>query len=219
LRVLVVQKDNDAGETLSRGLRQNGFIVDQAGTGKQALKTFHCADFVLLDLDLPDLDGLQVCREVRAVSDTPIIAVTARSADLDRVLGLQAGLDDYVTEPYQFRELVARIEAVMRRTYRQSHVGRDVSCGKLRIDSARREVHLGDRLVNLTAKEFDLLSLFTGQPETVFSRKEIMSRVWHAELTNYSRTIDTHIYSLRRKLESSSWIVTVRGFGFRLGRD
>ena len=174
MRVLVVQKDNDAGETLSRGLRQNGFVVDQAGTGRQALKTFHCVDFVLLDLDLPDLDGLQVCREVRAVSDTPIIAVTARSADLDRILGLQAGLDDYVTEPYQFRELVARIEAVMRRTNRQSHVGRDVSCGKLRIDSARREVHLGDRLVNLTAKEFDLLSLFTSQPETVFSRKEIM---------------------------------------------
>ncbi len=218
MRVLVVQKDNDAGETLSRGLRQNGYIVDQAGTGKQALKTFHCVDFVLLDLDLPDLDGLQVCREVRAVSDTPIIAVTARSADLDRILGLQAGLDDYVTEPYQFRELVARIEAVMRRTYRQSHVERDVSCGKLRIDSARREVHLGDRLINLTAKEFDLLSLFTCQPETVFSRKEIMSRVWHAELTHYSRTIDTHVYSLRRKLESSGWIVTVRGFGFRLGR-
>jgi DNA-binding response OmpR family regulator len=94
LRVLVVQKDNDAGETLSRGLRQNGYTVDQADTGKQALKTFHCADFVLLDLDLPDLDGIQVCREVRAVSDTPIIAVTARSADLDRILGLQAGLDD-----------------------------------------------------------------------------------------------------------------------------
>ncbi len=218
MRVLVVQKDNDAGEILSRGLRQNGYTVDQADTGKQALKTFHCADFVLLDLDLPDLDGIQVCREVRAVSDTPIIAVTARSADLDRILGLQAGLDDYVTAPYQFRELVARIEAVMRRTYRQSHVGRDVSCGNLRVDSGRREVYLGDRLVILTAKEFDLLSLFTGQPETVFSRKEIMSRVWHAELTNYSRTIDTHIYSLRRKLESSSWIVTVRGFGFRLGR-
>jgi DNA-binding response OmpR family regulator len=218
VHVLVVQENNGAVETLTRGLRRNGYTVDHAGTGKQALRTYHCADLVLLDLDLPDLDGLQVCRDVRAVSDTPIIAVTNRSADLDRILGLQAGLDDYVTRPYEFRELVARIEAVMRRTYRQSHTEQGVSCGQLHVDSARREVHLGDRLITLTPKEFDLLSLFTCQPETVFSRREIMSRVWHAELTNYSRTIDTHVYSLRRKLSSSNWIVTVRGFGFRLGR-
>lgn len=218
MRILVVREDDDAVETLTRNLLQNGYSVDHASTGRQALSAYHCADLVLLDLDLPDLDGLQVCREIRVVSDIPIIAATARSADLDRIIGLQVGLDDYVTAPYAFRELLARIEAVMRRTHRQqSTTERSVSFGPLNVDFARREVRLGDRLVNLTPKEFDLLSLFTSQPQTLFSRKEIMARVWQAELTNYSRTIDTHVYSLRRKLESSSWIATVRGFGFRFG--
>jgi DNA-binding response OmpR family regulator len=217
LRVLVVREDDDAVETLTRNLLQNGYSVDHASTGRQALRDYHCADLVLLDLDLPDLDGLQVCREIRVVSDIPIIAATARSADLDRIIGLQVGLDDYVTAPYEFRELLARIEAVLRRAHRQSSTVRSASFGPLQVDFARREVRLGDRLVNLTSKEFDLLSLFTSQPETLFSRKEIMARVWQAELTNYSRTIDTHIYSLRKKLESSGWIVTVRGFGFRFG--
>src|SRR6266567_8624503 len=110
MRVMVVQEDDHAAETLTRGLRRHGYVVDCGGTGTQALRMHHRADLLLLDLDLPDLDGLQVCRDVRTVSDIPIIAVTDRSAELDRILGLQAGLDDYVTKPFVFGELIARIE-------------------------------------------------------------------------------------------------------------
>jgi DNA-binding response OmpR family regulator len=200
-------------------LRRHGYHAESVDTGTGALRTYHRADLVLIDLELPDLDGLEVCRAIRALCDIPIIAVTARGAELDRVLGLQAGLDDYVVKPYGFRELIARIEAVMRRARPRQPVVHTISRGPLRIDFRTREVRLNDELINVTRKEFDLLYLLACQPEAVVSRKQIMSKVWNVEWTRYSRTIDTHVNSLRKKLGASSWIITVRGVGFRFGHE
>jgi DNA-binding response OmpR family regulator len=199
-------------------LRRHGYIADSVDTGTHALKTYQRADLVLLDLELPDIDGLEVCRAIRAACDIPIIAVTARSTELDRVLGLQAGSDDYLVKPYGFRELMARVDAVMRRVRPRRHTVRTVSHGPLRIDCGVREVSLDGRLVDVTRKEFDFLYLLASQPETVFTRKQIMARVWDTEWTRFSRTIDTHVSSIRKKLGASTWIITVRGVGFRLGR-
>jgi DNA-binding response OmpR family regulator len=214
----VVQEDTAAAEFLAHGLRRHGYDADSVDTGAHALETYHRADLVLLDLELPDLDGLEVCRGIRAVCDTPIIAVTARGTELDRILGLQAGSDDYLVKPYGFRELMARIEAVMRRARPEPQAVRTISHGSLHLNSGTREVRLDGELINVTRKEFDLLHLLASQPETVFSRKQIMLRVWDTDWSKFSRTIDTHVSSLRNKLGASTWIITVRGVGFRLGR-
>lgn len=218
MRVLVVEVDTVAAESLTYGLRRQGFDAHSVDTGTHALNNHHRADLVLLDLDLPDLDGLEVCRGIRETSDTPIITLTARGSELDRVLGLQAGSDDYLVKPYGFRELLARIEAVMRRARPQPPPAQEVVAhGSLRIESGTRQVCLDGRPVSVTRKEFDLLHLLASQPDTVISRKQIMSEVWGTELTKFSRTIDTHVSSLRNKLGASTWITTVRGVGFRLG--
>lgn len=217
VRVLVVEVDSTAAETLTYGLRRHGYDADSVDTGMRALEMYHYADLILLDLELPDLDGLEVCRTIRTACDTPVIAVTARGTELDRVLGLQAGFDDYLVKPYGFRELMARVEAVMRRVRPRLRPVRTLSHGPLCIDSGIREVSLDGRPINVTRKEFDFLHLLASQPETVFTRKQIMARVWGTEWTRFSRTIDTHVSSLRKKLGASTWIVTVRGIGFRLG--
>ncbi|MGH3625714.1 MAG: response regulator transcription factor [Sciscionella sp.] len=218
LQVLVVTSDTALVESLTRGLRRHGYDADGVDTGTDALKCYHRADLVLLDLELPDLDGLEVCRGIRTVCDIPIITVTARGTELDRVLGLQAGADDYVVQPYGFRELIARIEAVMRRARPQPAASK-ILCGPLHIDFAVREVHLHDQPINLTRKEFDLLQLLASQPHSVVSRQHIMSIVWDDDWMSSSRTIDTHVNSLRKKLGASAWIITVRGVGFRFGSD
>lgn len=218
MRVLVVEEDAAAAESLARGLRRYGYDPESVDTGTRALKAYHRADLVLLDLELPDLDGLEVCRVIRAACDTPIIAVSARDSELDMVLGLQAGSDDCLIKPYGFRELMARIESVMRRARPQPRALPTISHGALHIDPGTREVSLHGRVINVTRKEFDFLHLLASQPETVFTRKQIMTRVWDAEWTRFSRTIDTHVGSLRNKLGASTWIITVRGVGFRLGR-
>jgi DNA-binding response OmpR family regulator len=218
LRVLLVEPDVDTAEDLALALRRHNHDVDSVRTGGEALQAFHRADLVLLDLELPDIDGLEVCRAVRAARDIPIIAVTTRGSELDRVLGLQAGADDYVVKPYWFRELMARIAAVMRRTTRRVCAAEVIERGPLQLDPGRREVLLDGRAVFLTRKEFDLLHLLASRPGVVFSRREVAQRVWEGNCTESSRTIDTHVSSVRTKLGDSSWIVTVRGVGFRFGR-
>jgi DNA-binding response OmpR family regulator len=217
LRVLVVENDAVTAETLMHSLRRHGYDADRVETGTEALRSYHHADLVLLDLDLPDLDGLEVCRGIRAASDTPIIAVSDRGTELDRVLGLKAGSDDCLDKPFGFHELMARIEAVMRRARPAPAAPRTISRGPLRIDSGTRQVSLDDRLIAMTRKEFDLLHLLASRPETVVPRRQIMSQVWHDDWTQTGRTIDTHVNSLRNKLGDSAWIITVRGVGFRLG--
>lgn len=217
MRVLVVENDAGQAELLTKDLRRHGYDVEVTVSGKDALKRHSDVDVVLLDLDLSDVDGLSVCRGIRAVSDTPIIAVTASNAELDRVLGLQSGSDDVVVKPCGLRELVARIEAVMRRARPRAAAMEVIARGKLRINPVSREVVVDQRPVSVTRKEFDLLYLLASKPEAVVSRKQIMSAVWENEWTQSSRTVDTHVSSLRGKLGSGEWIVTVRGVGFRLG--
>lgn len=217
LRVLVIESDIRAAESLTQGLRRHGYETETVGTGSKALQAYRGADLVLLDLELPDLDGLEVCRAIRLASDIPLIAVTARASELDRVLGLQAGADDYVVKPYGFRELMARIEAVMRRVRPEAPAAQVITSGPLTIDAGTREIRLDGRPVEVTRKEFDLLHLLASRPEKVVSRKQLMTQVWDDSWSRPGRTIDTHVSSLRGKLGSASWIITVRGVGFRFG--
>nr|AEM44211.1 two-component system response regulator [uncultured bacterium] len=218
LSVLVVESEARAAECLVQKLRRNGYQAVSVATGAKALQVHRSADLVLLDLDLPDLDGLEVCRAVRAISDTPVIAITARDSELDRVLGLQAGADDYMVKPYGFRELMARMEAVMRRVRPQQRALQQIIVhGPLHIDASTREIRLHQVPVDVTRKEFDLLYLLASQPGNIVSRKQLMTQVWDDPGSRPGRTIDTHVSSLRNKLGSSNWIITVRGVGFRLG--
>ncbi|MFP8887882.1 MULTISPECIES: response regulator transcription factor [Streptomyces] len=217
LRVLVVESEPRAAQSLVQGLRRHGYLADSVATGAKALHAHHSADLVLLDLDLPDLDGLEVCRSIRSSCETPVIAITARDTELDRVLGLQAGADDYMSKPYGFRELLARIQAIMRRVRPREPQERIIVRGPLRIDLDNWEVRLDGKPVELTRKEFGLLRMLASRPNSVVSRRQLMAQVWDDSWSRPGRTIDTHVSSLRNKLGSSSWIITVRGVGFRLG--
>lgn len=217
VEVLVVQADDSARESLIGGLNRHGYGVCGVATGREALKTYEQAGLVLLDLELPDLDGIEVCRTIRAGDDTPVITLTGGGTELDRVLSLQAGADDCMAKPFGFRELLARIQAVQRRTRRDSPAARAIAHGHLQICPRSRQVRVGARAVELTRKEFDLLHLLASPPGQVFSRREIMAMIWDDTWAASSRTVDTHVSTLRSKLGSGKWIITVRGVGYRLG--
>lgn len=216
LRVLVVDPDEQAAGELADRLTRQGYQVCLVDNGRTALAAWEHTDLVLLDLALRDLDGLEVCAEIRARSTTPLITFTSGGSDLDRVLSLQAGADDCLAKPYSYRELLARISAVMRRVSGPSGTQAIVH-GALRIDPLARQVSVGDRAVNVTRKEFDLLYLLASLSQTVVSRRDLMARVWADEWAVSSRTVDTHVSTLRAKLGEGDWIVTVRGVGYRLG--
>ncbi|MFD3544806.1 winged helix-turn-helix domain-containing protein [Streptomyces sp. NPDC058655] len=218
VRVLVVEDDAAAAEARVRDLRRQGYSASSVDTGAEALRTHQHSDLVLLDLDLPDIDGLEVCRLIREAGDKPIISVTARDTELDRVLALQAGADDCVVTSCGLREMTARIEAVLRRSQPQPEPVRTISLDPLHIDVGAREARLRGEPVNLTAKEFELLHILAANPQNVISRRELMARVWDTSWADSSRTIDTHVSSLRAKLGASRWIITVRGVGYRMGR-
>lgn len=214
-RILVVDGDAGPAESLVTQLRRHGHEALGAKRGSVALQTYEDADLVLLALELPDLDGLEVCRAIRSVSRVPVIIVTERRSELDCVLALQAGADDFVTKPYGLRELMARIEAVMRRARWQPEAAREIRHGRLHIDVNSRAVTVDGVEVPLTRKEFDLLLLLASHPDTVVPRKQLLQQVWGDSWSR--RTVDTHVSSLRGKLGGSGWIVTVRGVGFKLG--
>jgi DNA-binding response OmpR family regulator len=211
---LVVEDDLSIADPLIRGLERNGFSVSHAATGQSALDA-EGADLVLLDLGLPDIDGTEVCRRIRARSDVPIIVVSARSEELDRVMLLELGADDYIVKPFGLRELVARIRAVARRLG-----GRDapevVEVGPLSIDVRTRRVTVDGAAIELTPKEFDLLLFLAAEPGTVFTRQRILESVWDPHWYGPTKTLDVHVASLRRKLGDPDWITTARGVGFRL---
>ncbi|MEV7419426.1 response regulator transcription factor [Streptomyces sp. NPDC089919] len=218
IRVLVVEDDADEAEARVRDLRRQGYAASSVDTGAKALRTHQHSDLVLLDLDLPDIDGLEVCKSIREAGDKPIISVTARDTEMDRVLALKAGADDCVVTSCGSREMAARIEAVLRRALPRPEPARTISLEPLRIDLLTREVRVRGQEVNLTAKEFELLHMLAANPAGVVSRKELMARVWDTSWADSSRTIDTHVSSLRAKLGAATWIITVRGVGYRMGR-
>jgi two-component system response regulator RegX3 len=213
--VLIVEDEDSIADPLAEGLRREGFEVRRAATGEEALAVAS-PDLVLLDLRLPDMDGYSVCRELRARSDVPIIIVTAKGEEVDRVVGLELGADDYVVKPFGLRELVARIRAVSRRTGNKRNRNDELVVGDLKIDlGARRATLIGQEL-HLTRKEFDLLALLAREPGNVVDRERILRDVWDTTWYGSSKTIDVHVASLRRKLGDAGWIETVRGIGLRL---
>ncbi|MEU4803231.1 response regulator transcription factor [Actinosynnema sp. NPDC023587] len=217
MRILVVEDDDRVARGLLTALRHAGYEVHRAATAAAAL-TAPPADVVLLDLGLPDRDGLDVLRELRHRPGTAVITVTARGEEHDRVLGLRAGADDYVVKPFGTAELLARIEAVLRRT-RSARAAEDhgdrLTLGALTLDPATREAVVGGAPVSLTRKEFDLLALLVGRAGTVVSRDLIVDQVWQAHWEAPSRTLDTHIAALRGKVGHAVRIETVRGVGYR----
>lgn len=218
VRVLVVEGQSVKAAPLVGALRRQGYDAGSACAGAEALRMHPDVDMVLLDLELPDLDGLAVCRAIREAGDTSIIAITRQDDELERVLALQAGADDCVAGSCGLPEVIARIEAVVRRTHPRQPDSDVISLCKLRIDRALREVRLGGRVIDVTAKEFDLLYTLASNAGSVVSRKELMSKVWDSSWSESSRTIDTHVSSLRGKLGTSTWITTVRGVGYQIGR-
>ncbi|MDH4103585.1 MAG: response regulator transcription factor [Thermoleophilia bacterium] len=214
MQILVVEDEDEIADPLVEGLRREGFEVSRAATGREALDA-PLPDLVLLDLRLPDIDGIEVCRELRSRSDVPIIVVSARGEEVDRVVGLELGADDYVVKPFGFRELLARIRAVMRRT--RPEAGDDsLRVGTLEIDPRARRASLDGRELALTTKEFDLLSLLASDPGAVIGRQQILREVWNTDWLGPTKTVDVHVASLRRKLGDPHWIETVRGVGLRL---
>ena len=213
MRVLLVEDDEPIAESLTRGLSRYGFEVRWVRTGAEALAAEDFA-LALVDLGLPDVDGLDVCRELRARGDVPIIVISARSDEVDRVVGLEIGADDYVTKPFGVREVVARVRAVLRRV---QPVQREPEAhGRVRIDRRGRRVHLDGGEVELTPKEFDLLAFLAEEPGAVFTREQIMEAVWDENWFGPTKTLDVHVGVLRRKLGDAASLETVRGVGFRL---
>ncbi len=214
MRVLVVEDDDSIAVPLVKGLAREGFVVERVATGSAALAAAP-ADMVLLDLGLPDIDGYEVCRRLRAVSDVPIIVVTARGQEVDRVIGLELGADDYLVKPFGLRELVARIRAVARRSESRAAVPDVREVGGVELDIRTRRVSVEGDEVDLTRKEFDLLALLMEEPGAIRTRDEIMETVWDAHWYGPTKTLDVHIAALRRKLGDPTLIETVRGVGFR----
>jgi two-component system, OmpR family, response regulator RegX3 len=228
VRVLVVEDDGAIAGPLVVGLRQAGFDPVHVTTGADALAA-DPGGLVLLDLGLPDMDGLDVCRTLRGRSAVPIIITTARGEEVDTVVGLEVGADDYLVKPFGMREVVARMRAVLRRTgARGEDAGRGAAAsraadddgravvGDLVVDARSRRVHVGGTEVVLTPKEFDVLALLASDPGAVLRREEIIDRVWDHAWFGPTRTIDVHVAALRKKLGDPRWITTVRGVGFRL---
>jgi two-component system, OmpR family, response regulator RegX3 len=215
--LLVVEDDDTIGVPLVEGLELEGFTPTRVRTGADAVTAAETAEFVLLDLGLPDLDGGEVCRRIRARTEVPIIVVTAREDEVDRVRLLEIGADDYVVKPFGFRELVARIRAVQRRTGRLDRGAVSVQrLGPLEIDRSARRVHVDGVEVDLTPREFDLLTYLAETPGQARSREDIIANVWDEHWWGPTKTLDVHIASLRRKLAGLDLITTLRNVGYRL---
>ena len=219
--ILLVEDDPSVAASVIDGLSNSGLNITHVETGKDAIAHVNRAnpDLILLDLGLPDMDGQDVCRTIRQDHTTPIIILSARSEEVDRVLALEFGADDYLVKPFGMRELVARIKAVARRT---SGNASDTSTnqqllGPIRIDRRSQRVFVNEVEVHLTPKEFDLLAYLAADPGAVYRRSDIMNEVWDTNWYGTTKTVDAHVAALRKKLGNQDWIEAVRGVGFRLG--
>ncbi len=220
-RVLVVEDEESFSDALSYMLRKEGYEGDIAETGPAALETYdrHGADIVLLDLMLPGLSGTEVCRGLRARGAVPIIMLTAKDAEIDKVVGLELGADDYVTKPYSARELLARIKAVLRRGQDVEQVDDALEAGPVRMDVERHIVSVNGDAVSMPLKEFDLLEILLRNSGRVLTRGQLIDRVWGADYVGDTKTLDVHVKRLRAKLEPDParprHLMTVRGLGYK----
>jgi two-component system response regulator RegX3 len=221
-RVLVVEDEESFSDALSYMLRREGYEVEVAPTGPDALNLFDRsgADLVLLDLMLPGLSGTEVCRALRAKSNVPIIMVTARDTEVDKVVGLELGADDYVTKPFSSRELIARVRAVLRRgTEADELITATVEAGPVRMDVERHVVSVDGDQVSMPLKEFDLLELLLRNAGRVLTRGQLIDRVWGSDYVGDTKTLDVHVKRLRSKIEpdpaNPKHLVTVRGLGYK----
>ena len=222
-KVLIVEDEPAVRDALDYSLRGEGFDVDAAPDGEAGLRAAQGGDYdvVILDLMLPKMSGTEVCRRLRSESAVPIIMLTAKGAELDRVLGLEIGADDYVTKPFSMAELIGRIRAILRlRQLDRSGATRMLRVGDLELDPIRHEVRVGGEPKRLTPSEFKLLLLLAQDPERVFSRREIMQHLWDSTYVGDQRACDIHISNLRQKIEdypgNQARVVTVRGVGYKL---
>lgn len=223
-RILVVDDEPMVAEVVERYLQREGFAVTVAREGREALRlaTTDSHDLVVLDLMLPGIDGLEICRQLRRTSEVPIIMLTARGEETDRIVGLEVGADDYLVKPFSPRELVARIKAVLRRSSERSEgadKGSVLKFDGLRLDPKTRQVEVNGQTPSLTAKEFDLLYFLSSHPEQVFSREQLLNDVWDYTFAGDASTVTVHIRRLREKIEADAvhprFIKTVWGVGYK----
>jgi len=224
-RILVVEDEESFSEALAYLLGREGFDVGVADTGPKAIEEFdrNGADLVLLDLMLPGLSGTEVCRQLRTRSNVPIVMLTAKDAEVDKVVGLELGADDYVTKPYSSRELVARIRAILRRNGNESFSDNDghvLTAGPVRMDTDRHLVSVDNSPTNLPLKEFELLEFLMRNSGRVLTRLQLIDRVWGSDYVGDTKTLDVHIKRLRAKIEKDPanpvFIQTVRGLGYKM---
>ncbi|MEU8511781.1 response regulator transcription factor [Kitasatospora sp. NPDC048722] len=222
MHVLLVEDDDRMAQALATALARRGHTVRRVVRAAEALRHVREAGFVLLDLGLPDLDGLDLLRKLRTVCQVPLIVVTARSEERDIVQGLRAGADDYVIKPFRMAELMARVDTVRRRLGRLAPPdgtgdGRQVRTGDVAVDLAGRTVTVGGAEVRLTRREFDVLALLAAQPGDVRSREEILDRIWGDAFLGSSRSLDVHVAGIRAKTGRAGLVRTIRGYGYQLG--
>jgi len=221
-RILIVEDEVNIATPTKTYLERDGFVVTHVLTGEEGLRVMEDdpPNLVLLDLNLPGIDGLEVCRRIRATSQVPIIMLTARDDDIDKIVGLEVGADDYVTKPFNVRELVARVKAILRRAPATVQpIGGTLSHGTITIDRGRHEVKLDGDEVQLAPKEFDLLWTLLEERGHVLTRDQLLERVWGYTFAGDTRTVDVHVRQLRRKLGDACPIVTVWGVGYKVGDD
>ncbi|WP_069386362.1 response regulator transcription factor [Cellulosimicrobium cellulans] len=225
-RILVVEDEESYRDPLTYQLRREGFDVVEAATGTEALEQFDAAgaDLVLLDLMLPGLSGTEVCRELRQRGDVPVIMLTAKDSEIDKVVGLELGADDYVTKPYSFRELLARVRAVLRRkggeTGGEPEEDGTLEVGPVRLDVERHTVTVDGALVAFPLKEFELLELLLRNAGRVLTRGQLIDRVWGTDYVGDTKTLDVHVKRIRSKIEpepaTPRYLLTVRGLGYKI---
>ncbi|WP_084960791.1 response regulator transcription factor [Thermoactinospora rubra] len=218
MRVLLVEDDDRLAAALTTALQRHAIVVRRVARATDALRLAGDADFVLLDLGLPDMDGVDLLRRLRRVSTVPVIVLTARSEERDVLRGLRSGADDYLVKPFRTSELLARMEAVVRRGTRPlPRTDQVVTVGDVRIDLAARQVSVAGEPVTLTRREFEVLAMLARQPGVVRSREEILDEVWGDPLLSASRSLDVHVAGLRAKTGRPGLVETLRGTGYRLG--
>jgi DNA-binding response OmpR family regulator len=221
--ILVVEDETSIASFVAMYLKNAGYTVRTSATGGDALAqvTTEPPDLVVLDLMLPDIDGVEICRRIRQRSDLPVLMLTARDEDVDKIIGLEVGADDYLTKPFNPRELVARVKSILRRAApeRKRPESREIKHGDLVVNSGSREVHVGEEEIQLAPKEFDLLWELLDHRGLVLTRDQLLERVWGYTFAGDTRTVDVHVRQIRRKLGEASPIVTVWGVGYKVAPE